>query len=67
MTRKEFIAKSMALGIGIPLMSMLLESCGEEAMLFPDFEVNFDGKVIVIGAGAAGLTAGYLLNNVSFG
>lgn len=57
----------MALGIGIPLMSMLLESCGEEAMLFPDFEVNFDGKVIVIGAGAAGLTAGYLLNNVSFG
>lgn len=68
MTRKEFIKKSAALGIGIPFLSMLLESCEDQASLYPDFDVNFSGKVIVIGAGAAGLTAGYLLDkyNIDF-
>ncbi len=68
MTRKEFIKKSTALGIGAPFLSILLDSCSKEDILFPDFEVNFSGKVIVIGAGAAGLTAGYLLDkyNINF-
>jgi monoamine oxidase len=68
MTRQEFIKKSAALGIGLPFLSMLMESCDKAADLYPDLEVNFSGKVIIIGAGAAGLTAGYLLNkyNIDF-
>lgn len=62
MTRKEFLKQSTALGVGLPLMSLLFASCNKETILYPDFEVDFSGKVIVIGAGAAGLTAGYLLN-----
>ncbi len=67
MTRKEFIKNSAALGIGIPFLSMLLESCKDD-VLYPAFEVNFSGKVIIVGAGAAGLTAGYLLKryNIDF-
>ncbi|MCP4439325.1 MAG: FAD-dependent oxidoreductase [Aureispira sp.] len=69
MTRKEFIKNFAALGAGLPFLSLFLESCDKEnGLLYPDFDVNFSGKVIVIGAGAAGLTAGYLLNkyNIDF-
>lgn len=68
MKRKEFIKNSMALGIGIPLLSLLLESCGESNDLYPDIESNFSGRVIVVGAGSAGLIAGYLLDkyNIDF-
>jgi len=67
MTRKDFIKKSAALGVGLPFLSLLLESC-EKDNLYPNFEVNFKGKVIIIGAGAAGITAGYLLKryNIDF-
>lgn len=62
MTRKEFIEKSMMMGISLPFISsLLLESCTPENSVFPKFETNFSGKVIVVGAGAAGLAAGYLL------
>lgn len=62
MTRKEFLKRSAAFGIGAPFLGVLLESCEEQASLFPEFDVNFSGNVLVIGAGAAGLTAGYLLD-----
>lgn len=44
------------LGISLPLQGMLM-SCSKE-----DVNINsFSGKVIIIGAGAGGLSAGYLL------
>jgi monoamine oxidase len=62
MTRKEFIEKSLMMGIGFPFISsVLLPSCGKEDFIFPKFHTDFSGKVIVVGAGAAGLAAGYLL------
>ena len=67
-TRKEFLEKAIALGISLPVMSMLMASCSKEADLFPNIDVNFSGDIIIIGAGAAGLTAGYLLDkyNIDF-
>ncbi len=63
MTRKDFISKALALGIGFPFLSaILLESCGKDDSIFPKFKTNFSGKVIIVGAGAAGLAAGYLLS-----
>jgi len=61
MTREEFLKKGLALGIGFPLLSLFHKSC-DDAIEFPQFQTNFSGKVIVIGAGAAGMAAGYLLN-----
>jgi len=54
MKRRELLA-------GFPLLA-LLTSCGEDTGQYWDFEVNFTGRVTVIGAGAAGLAAGYILN-----
>lgn len=56
MTRKEFIKICGLLGIGLPLQASL-SSCSEDEPA----AVTFDGKVIIIGAGAGGLSAGYLL------
>ena len=50
------------MGIGLPfLSSALLQSCGKADAIFPTFDTNFSGKVMIVGAGAAGLAAGYLL------
>ncbi len=57
MTRAEFLRMSAAMGIGVGLMPSLLTSCSKE----DELQVNFDGSVIIIGAGAAGLMAGYTL------
>ncbi|MFN0173222.1 MAG: flavin monoamine oxidase family protein [Saprospiraceae bacterium] len=57
MTRKEFIEICALFGIGMPFQSILL-SCGND----DNISTPFSGKVIVIGAGAGGLSAGYLLN-----
>lgn len=54
MTRKEFIRLCLLLGVSVPLQSTIT-ACGD------DEETNFNGEVIIIGAGVAGLTAGYLL------
>jgi len=56
MTRKEFIRMCGILGIGLPLQTSLT-SCNKEEGLSPS-----EGRVLIIGAGAGGLTAGYLLN-----
>ncbi|MEO1054686.1 MAG: NAD(P)/FAD-dependent oxidoreductase [Bacteroidota bacterium] len=64
MNRKEFIKKSLALGIGLPFVNLILQSCDDEGIDFPVFETDFIGKVLIIGAGAAGLSAGYLLSRM---
>ena len=62
MTRKEFIEKSTLMGFGFPFISsVLLNACGKEHLIFPKFQTDFSGKVIIVGAGAAGLAAGYVL------
>jgi monoamine oxidase len=57
MTRKEFLKLSGIFGIGLPFQNTLL-SCDEGEDIFKPFS----GKVLIIGAGAGGLSAGYLLN-----
>ncbi|WP_299551715.1 NAD(P)/FAD-dependent oxidoreductase [Seonamhaeicola sp.] len=68
-TRQEFIKSSLILGVSLPFISSFLVSCeDEQGVVLPKFETNFSGKVIVIGAGASGLCAGYLLqrHNIDF-
>lgn len=67
MTREEFLKKLALLGAGTPFMASLLSSCGKEEF-YRDFDVNFSGKVLVIGAGSAGLIAGHVLKkyNIDF-
>lgn len=56
------------MGLATPFLASLLTSCEEESDIFKDLEVNFSGKVLIIGAGAAGMTAGHILNkyNIDF-
>jgi monoamine oxidase len=62
MTRQEFIEKSLLMGISLPfLSSVLLQSCGTKSLISPNLDSSFKGNVIIIGAGAAGMSAGFLL------
>ncbi len=61
MDRRNFIKQSALLSIGgLLIPSTVLSACRKE-ILFED--VNYDGKVIIIGAGAAGLYAAYILKS----
>jgi lysine-specific histone demethylase 1B len=61
MNRRQFIKQSTLLSIGgLLIPSTLLAACRKETF-FED--VNYDGKVIIIGAGAAGLYAAYMLKS----
>jgi lysine-specific histone demethylase 1B len=61
MDRRQFIKQSTLLSIGgLLIPSTFLSACRKET-LFED--INYDGKVIIIGAGAAGLYAGYILKS----
>lgn len=61
MDRRDFIKQTGLLSIGgLIIPSTLFSSCRKKT-LFED--VNFSGNVIVIGAGAAGLYAGYILKS----
>lgn len=64
MTRDEFIKATLLGGAGLVLMPSILTSCKKESSL----NVAFKGKVLIIGAGAAGMMAGYSLfqNGVDF-
>ena len=57
MTRKEFIKINSILGVGTSLQ-FSLSSCEKDTA----GNVDFSGKAIIIGAGAGGLSAGYLLS-----
>ncbi len=57
MTRTEFIKMCGVLGIGIPLQHAIT-SCEFSG----NSKSKFSGKVLIIGAGAGGLSAGYLLH-----
>jgi monoamine oxidase len=62
MTREEFMEKSLLMGISLPLLSsVLLQSCNTKTLSFPIPEGSLQDKVIIVGAGAAGMSAGYLL------
>jgi monoamine oxidase len=56
MKRKEFIKMCGILGVSLPFMGVM-SSCRKSEPI----QSNFKGKVIIIGAGAGGLSAGYLL------
>jgi monoamine oxidase len=57
MTRKEFIRICGLFGIGLPFQG-ILPSCRKDDKI----TTPFPGKVLVVGAGAGGLSAGYFLN-----
>lgn len=57
MTRDEFIKIMGLTGLGALALPQLLTSCKKK-----ELNVTFDGKVLIIGAGAAGLMAGHLLH-----
>lgn len=62
MNRRDFLNACGALGASLPFFKAL--GCtvgGVDGEQYWDFEVTFTGKVVVVGAGAAGLAAGYLL------
>ena len=61
MNRRQFLKQSTLISIGgLLIPSTLLAACRKET-LFED--VTYDGKVIIIGAGAAGLYAAYMLKS----
>ncbi len=60
MQRREFLKLSTLFSLGALISPSILSSCRSKT-LFED--LNYDGKVIIIGAGAAGLYAGYLLKS----
>ncbi len=61
MDRRHFIRQSTLFSIGgLLIPSTFLSACRKET-LFED--INYDGKVIIIGAGAAGLYAAYILKS----
>ncbi len=68
MQRREFLRNSTILGLGSSFLSTFFSACGDEQLTFPQLDTNFDGKIIIVGAGAAGLAAGYMLNqyNIDF-
>ena len=68
MNRSEFLKHSLTMGLGLPFLSSLLTACNDQSLFGTDFQPTFKGKVLIIGAGAAGITAGYILqkHNIDF-
>lgn len=68
MNRGEFLKKFSALAVASPFMASLLSSCTNTKQTSFDIPSSYDGKIIVIGAGVTGITAGHILNqkNIDF-
>jgi monoamine oxidase len=61
MDRRHFIKQSTLFSIGgLLIPPLFLSACRKEALLE---DINYDGKVVIIGAGAAGLYAAYILKS----
>jgi lysine-specific histone demethylase 1B len=61
MKRRQFLRNSSIASIGSVLLSpLMLSACREKGLLK---NIKYDGKVIIVGAGAAGLYAGYILKS----
>ena len=56
MRRDEFLKKMTLAGAGMYLLPSLFTACSKE-----EITKNFDGKVIIVGGGAAGMFAAYTL------
>ncbi|MEM9000646.1 MAG: FAD-dependent oxidoreductase [Bacteroidota bacterium] len=62
MNRREFAAACSLFGISLPFQSFL-HACSEDDEA-PIVSGDFDGSVLIIGAGAAGMATGYLLQQL---
>lgn len=61
MKRRDFIRQSTFVSVaGLLVPSSLISAC-EKELLFDD--LNYSGHVIIVGAGAAGLYAGFILKS----
>ncbi len=61
MDRRHFIKQSTLFSIGgLLIPPLFLSACRKEALLE---DINYDGKVFIIGAGVAGLYAAYILKS----
>ena len=61
MERRHFLRHATLVSIGgILIPSTFLTSCRKETLLE---DVKYEGKVLIIGAGAAGLYAAYILKS----
>ena len=58
MKRSEFLKACSILGISIPLSPIIYECASSEVS---SNLINSNEKVLIIGAGSAGMSAGYLL------
>ena len=58
--RRSFLQQLGALGLSATFFPSLF-ACGKPPQEEPPIQVNFTGKALIVGAGAAGLMAGYLL------
>ncbi len=68
MNREEFIKKSLLLGVGAAYFPSIFLVCQKENGDSSAASLNYDGEVLIIGAGAAGLMAAYRLaqNQIRF-
>ena len=65
MNRKEFVSNCLRMGIGLPLLSPVLAFLekNEKGQTHPP---KHTGKILIVGAGAAGMAAGYLLHSLGY-
>ena len=68
MTREEFLKKFAVLGLASPFMATMLSSCNSSKEVVFKIPSSYDGKIIIIGAGVTGITAGHILHqkNIDF-